>query len=65
MPLIDFLESLERDRRFGSQIAEHRFIPPLEPKYTRLDVNERLKDVLRTQGVKLFWRPPEGGDRPD
>ena len=55
MPFIDFLESLERDRRFGSQIAEHRFIPPLEPKYTRLDVNERLKDVLRTQGVKLFW----------
>lgn len=55
MSIIDFLESLEKDRRFKFQIAEHKYISPVEPRYMRLDLNENLKSVLKDQGIERFW----------
>ncbi len=55
MSITDFLESLEKDRRFKPQIAEHRYIPPVEPRYMKLDLNDKLRDVLKDQGIERFW----------
>lgn len=55
MPIVDFLESLEKNDRFSSQLAEHRYIPPVEPKHRKLDLGNRLRDVFRERGVERFW----------
>jgi len=55
MAINNLIESLEKDKRFSSQIVEHKYIPPVEPRYMRLDLNDRLRDVLKSQGIELFW----------
>jgi DEAD/DEAH box helicase domain-containing protein len=55
MSIIDFLESLEKDRRFGPQLAGHKYIPAIEPRHMKLDLNETLRNVLRDQGIERFW----------
>lgn len=55
MSLTDFLEELEKERRFDLQLAEHRYIPPVEPKHMKLDLPENLKDVLKERGIRRFW----------
>ncbi len=55
MPVIDFIESLGKDSRFNLQLAEHKFIPSVKPRYMKLDLNERLRDVLKIQGIRLFY----------
>ncbi|MFN3481242.1 MAG: DEAD/DEAH box helicase, partial [Thermodesulfovibrionales bacterium] len=51
----EFLESLERDRFFSLQIAEHRYIPPLKPRYRDITIDERLREILRDEGITRFW----------
>ncbi|MFA4827782.1 MAG: DEAD/DEAH box helicase [Thermodesulfovibrionales bacterium] len=55
MPIDDLIESLEKDKRFSHQIAEHKYIHPIEPGYRKIDLNDRLRDVLEKQGVELFY----------
>lgn len=55
MTIPEFIESLQWDRAFTLQLAEHRYIPPIKPKYMRLDLDERLRDVLGRQGIERFW----------
>ena len=55
MSLTDFLEELEKERRFDLQLAEHRVIPPIEPKHMKLDLPESLKNVLKGHGISRFW----------
>ena len=56
MSIINFLEYLEKNRRFGLQIAAHRYIPSRKPGHMRLDLNDRLRDVLKNQGIERFWK---------
>ncbi len=55
MPIIDFLESLEKNQRFKPQLAEHKYIPPIEPRYQRLDLSDKVREVLKRQGIERFW----------
>lgn len=55
MSVLDLIESLERDRLFRLQIAEHRYISPVKPRYRKLNINERLGDVLKVEGIDKFW----------
>ncbi|MFZ6016015.1 MAG: DEAD/DEAH box helicase [Nitrospirota bacterium] len=55
MEVPDFIESLERDRIFKLQIAEYRYIPSVKPRYMRLDLSDRLRDVLKGRGIELFY----------
>jgi len=55
MSITDFLESLEKDSRFMLQLAEHRYIPSIQPRHMKLEVKDALKEVLTRQGVGRFW----------
>jgi DEAD/DEAH box helicase domain-containing protein len=55
MSVTDFLESLEKEQRFTLQLAEHRYIPPVEPRYAKIDLREDLRNVLKDQGIERFW----------
>ena len=55
MSIHGLIESLEKNKRFSETIASHKYIHPLEPKYMRLDLNEKLRDVLSGQGIRLFY----------
>ncbi|MCL4476979.1 MAG: DEAD/DEAH box helicase [Nitrospirae bacterium] len=55
MSITHFLEELEKETRFELQLAEHRYIPPVEPKHRKLDVAENLKNILEGQGIHRFW----------
>jgi len=55
MSITDFLESLEKEQRFALQLAEHRYVPPVGPRYAKLDLNEALRSVLKERGIERFW----------
>lgn len=55
MSVIDFLESLEKNSRFKHQLAEHRYIPPVEPKFRAIDLTDRLRAVFKNEGIERFW----------
>jgi len=55
MSITGFLESLEKDSRFMLQLAEHRYIPSIQPRHMKLEVKDALKEVLTRQGVGRFW----------
>jgi len=55
MSIFSLIESLQKNKRFSETIANHKYIHPLEPKYMRLDLNEKLRDVLSGQGIRLFY----------
>ena len=55
MSIFDLIESLEKDKRFSHQIAEHKYIHPVEPRYRKIDLDDRLRDVLKKQGAGLFY----------
>lgn len=55
MSVIDLIESLERDKWFSQQISEHRYIPPLKPRYAKIEINEKLREILRDDGIERFW----------
>ncbi|HTP04764.1 MAG TPA: DEAD/DEAH box helicase [Nitrospirota bacterium] len=55
MSVTHFLESLEKDSRFILQLAEHRYIPAIQPRHMKLEVKDALREVLTRQGVRRFW----------
>jgi len=55
MSITDFIESITRDRLFSLQVAEYKYIPPVKPEYGKLDLSERLQEVLRRRGIELFY----------
>lgn len=55
MSITDFLEDLEREKRFELKLAEHRYIPSVEPRHRKLDLDENLKNILGDQGIRRFW----------
>lgn len=55
MSVTGLLESLEKEARFESLLAEHRYIPPVEPRHMKLDLNEHLREALRAHGIERFW----------
>lgn len=40
MSIHNVIESLVNDKRFNLQIVEHKYIPPVEPLYRKLILNE-------------------------
>ncbi len=55
MIVTDFLDSLEKNSRFESQLAEHRYISPIEPRYRKLDLSEGLSGILKGRGIDRLW----------
>src|SRR3990170_6760474 len=55
MSITDFIETLNRDRRFNRQIAELKYIPPMKARYGKLTLSEKLRDVLKKQGIWQFF----------
>lgn len=53
--ILEFLESLERDKWFGLEIAEHRYIPPVRPLYKKIKIKEKLSEALKDEGIIRFW----------
>jgi DEAD/DEAH box helicase domain-containing protein len=56
MSILSFIESLKNDRRFSHQIVQHNYIHPVEAHFTKLILQDGLKDILERQGVELFYR---------
>lgn len=54
--VLKFIEDLKQDKRFFEQVTEHRYIQPVEPRYGRLVLFPRLREVLEAQGISLFYR---------
>ncbi|MDH5203628.1 MAG: DEAD/DEAH box helicase, partial [Nitrospirota bacterium] len=55
MTIVNFIESIKNDRRFTLQIISQKYIPPVKPRYMKLDLSEGLRDALRRQGVEQFY----------
>ena len=55
MSVLDLIESLKRDKWLSLQISEHRYIPPIKPRYRKMEINDRLGKVLREEGIERFW----------
>lgn len=55
MSILNFIESLKNDRKFSFEIVEHRYLPPVKPKYMRLDLSDRLRNVLKDRGIEIFF----------
>jgi hypothetical protein len=55
MSTLNFIESIKNDRRFNLQIVEHKYIPPMEPRYMKLDLSLKPREVLRGRGIELFY----------
>ena len=55
MSVTDFLGELEKEGRFDLGQAEHRYLPPVEPRHRKLDLNENLMNILGDQGIRRFW----------
>ncbi|HXG52463.1 MAG TPA: DEAD/DEAH box helicase [candidate division Zixibacteria bacterium] len=53
--LEDFVRAIRRDKRFGPEIAEYRYLPPAPPRYAELTVHERLRAVLSRAGIARLW----------
>jgi DEAD/DEAH box helicase domain-containing protein len=54
MLIHNFIESLEDDKLFSLQIAEHKYIPPVGPLYWKLGLTERVERVLKNRGIEYF-----------
>jgi DEAD/DEAH box helicase domain-containing protein len=55
MSILNFIESMKNDRRFNTQIVEHKYISPLKAHYMKLVIPDRLKDVLKGRGLEYFY----------
>src|SRR4030066_1544072 len=55
MSIPDFIESLQKDKRFKQQIAALKHIPPMRPRYSKISLSERLRDILKRRGIELFY----------
>lgn len=55
MSITNFIENIKKDKKFNLQVVEHKYIPPVQPRYVNLVLSERIKDVLRNRGIELFY----------
>ena len=55
MSITDFIDAIRRDERLNLELAEHKYIHQVEPKYTKLDIHEGMREVLKRRGVELFY----------
>jgi DEAD/DEAH box helicase domain-containing protein len=55
MSVRDFIDSLSGDSTFSLQLKAHRYLPPTQPRYMKLDLSESLRDVLKGRGIELFY----------
>ena len=55
MSITNFLAAIRRDERLNLDLAEHKYIHQVEPKYMKLDISDRIRDVLKKRGVELFY----------
>ena len=55
MSILNFIESIKNDRRFNTQIVEHKYIYPVKARYMKLVIPDRLKDVLKGRGLEYFY----------
>jgi DEAD/DEAH box helicase domain-containing protein len=55
MSIFNFIESLRNDRSFSLQIMEHKYILPVKARYMKLVLSDKLKDVLKSRGIDLFY----------
>jgi len=55
MSIPDFIESLQKDKRFKQQIAALKHIPPMRPRYSKISLSEQLRDILKRRGIELFY----------
>jgi DEAD/DEAH box helicase domain-containing protein len=55
MSIFNFIESLRNYRSFSLQIMEHKYIPPVKARYMKLVLSDKLKDVLKSRGIALFY----------
>src|SRR4030043_373416 len=55
MSKLNFIESIKNDRRFNTQIVEHKYIYPVKARYMKLVIPDRLKDVLKGRGLEYFY----------
>lgn len=55
MSIPEFIESLEKDRKFNRQVSALKYITPTKPKYGKLTLSDRLRDVLKGRGIELFY----------
>src|SRR4030066_2114213 len=55
MSIPDFIESLQKNRRFEQQIAALKHIPPMRPRYSKISLSEQLRDILKRRGIELFY----------
>jgi DEAD/DEAH box helicase domain-containing protein len=55
MSITDFIDAIKKDERLNLELAEHKYIHQVEPKYMKLDIADRIRDVLKKRGVELFY----------
>lgn len=55
MTIQEFIEALEGEPEIRIQLSGDRSIHPQKPKYMRLDLDERLRSVLKKRGIELFY----------
>jgi DEAD/DEAH box helicase domain-containing protein len=55
MSIPEFIESLEKDKRFNRQVSALKYITPTKPKYGKLILSDRLREVLKMKGIELFY----------
>jgi DEAD/DEAH box helicase domain-containing protein len=55
MSITKFIDAIKKDERLTLELAEHKYIHKAEPKYMKLDIPERIMDVLKKRGVGLFY----------
>jgi len=55
MDVREFIETLEKNKWFQLQLAEHRYFPSIKARFGRIEINDRLKRVLQEEGITRFW----------
>ena len=55
MGLPELVDFLEQDRETQLQVAGQKYLHPQAPRFLRLDLEERLRGVLRERGVTTFY----------
>ncbi len=55
MSIANFIEAIQKDKKFNLQVTEHNYISPVQPRFMKLALSERIRDALRNRGIELFY----------
>jgi DEAD/DEAH box helicase domain-containing protein len=55
MSMVNFIESITNERAFSLQIVAYNYIPSVGPKYTRLELSDKLQYLFRDRGIERFY----------